>query len=73
MVVFYLRGRTERVDGAGVAELADARDSKSRFLLGSVGSTPSSGTTYSHSDDASARPLRLPCQRPRHLCVVLLL
>ena len=46
MVVFYLRGRTERVDGAGVAELADARDSKSRFLLGSVGSTPSSGTTY---------------------------
>ena len=29
---------------AGVAELADARDSKSRSLYGSVGSTPSSGT-----------------------------
>ena len=31
---------------AGVAELADARDSKSRSLYGSVGSTPSSGISF---------------------------
>jgi hypothetical protein len=40
------RGFPRRGRGAGVAELADARDSKSRALYGRVGSTPSSGTNF---------------------------
>ncbi len=48
---------------AGVAELADARDSKSRSLHGSVGSIPSSGTSvpqrfcgFAHQPRSAAPP-----------------
>ena len=43
---------------AGVAELADARDSKSRALYGRVGSIPSSGTNL-RSRLPTCRELRL--------------
>ncbi len=39
-------GRPRKVIYAGMAELADARDLKSREILSRTGSTPASGTIY---------------------------
>ena len=41
--------KTTRSFHAGMAELADARDLKSREIFSRTGSTPASGTTISRS------------------------
>ena len=47
--IIYKQRGTKRSQYAGMAELADARDLKSREIFSRTGSTPASGTIISRS------------------------
>ncbi len=52
-----MRGAGVRCTGAGVVELADTRDLKSRIPCGCTGSTPVAGTIPMESTDSMGIPL----------------